>query len=324
MKVGLVMPTYPWFRGDDIWAMCDKAKQVGIPSLFFVDHIILTPKQSTDQGGGRTDVWTAMAYVAAVTNVMGWRPTLGQCAAVVPYRPPIQQAKIAATVDSLSGGRLMIGAGTGYMESEFKALGLDIAQRSDMADEYIKAMVELWTNPVASFHGKYVNFDEMTISVRPVQQPHPPILVVARGARPLQRIATFCQGWLDYAARDPNDIKVTESGWAEIQALWRANGRTGEPYLAIGPKRCHLVTRMRSTMAQEVQAGQEYPGHVASFAITRPSDLLQQIRTYADIGAKEFVVWLPSYPYRGADSLGTLLNQIDILGEHVLPKVSRD
>ena len=66
------------------------------------------------------DIWTAMSYLAAVTNAQGWSPTLGQCAAAIPYRPPIQQAKIAATVDSLSGGRLMIGVGTGYNERELR------------------------------------------------------------------------------------------------------------------------------------------------------------------------------------------------------------
>ncbi len=118
-----------------------------------------------------------MTYEAAVTNIQGWEPTLGQCVCVMPYCLPIQQAKVAATVDSLSGGRLLTGAGTGYMYDEFETLGIPFKERGDRTDEYLKAMIELRTHPGASFHGRYVNFDNKTMSVRPAQQPHPPVLV---------------------------------------------------------------------------------------------------------------------------------------------------
>lgn len=326
MKIGLVMPIYgQWVHGDEVWAVCEKAKEIGVDSLYFVDHIIITPQQAIGQQGGYMDIWTAMSYVAAVTNVQGWAPTLGQCAAVVPYRPPIQQAKIAATVDSLSGGRLVIGAGTGYLESEFQALGLNILERSDMADEYIKAMIELWTHPVASFHGKYVNFDEMTISVRPVRQPHPPIVWIARGERSYRRIAQFCQGWGDSPSRgDSEALKGTEAGWSEVCRLWKEYGRTGEPYLALGPRPCHLTTaRGRSGEAVVVDAAQGTQPSTTLFPVTHVADLVDQIRSFEAIGANEIAVRPASYRWGEFDSLPMLLNQMDLLAEHVLPKFRR-
>ena len=326
MKIGLVMPTYgEWVRGDEVWAICEKAKEIGVDSLYFVDHIIITPQQAIGQQGGYMDIWTAMSYVAAVTNVQQWAPALAQIAAVVPYRPPIQQAKIAATVDSLSGGRLLIGAGTGYLETEFQALGLNILERSDMADEYLAAMIELWTHPVASFHGKYVNFDEMTISVRPAHQPHPPVIWVARGERSYRRIAELCQGWGDSPGRGGLEaLKGTEDGWARILTLWKEYGRRGEPYLALGPRPCHLTTRRGS--ADEAVVMDTAPGTQASstlFPVTHVDDLVNQIRAYESIGAHEFAVRPASYHWEEFDSLSMLLNQMDLLAEHVLPKVRR-
>ncbi|MFH1140505.1 MAG: LLM class flavin-dependent oxidoreductase [Chloroflexota bacterium] len=192
-----------------------------------------------------------------------------------------------------------------------------------MADEYLKAMIELWTHPVASFHGKYVNFDEMTISVRPVQQPHPPILVVARGERPARRVAQFCQVWLDSPGRDPDAIKGTEERWARILALWKEHGRTGEPYLALGPRPCHLTTRRGR--AGEAVVRDAVPGVQPSttlFPVTHVDELVNQIRTYEAIGADEFAVRPASYRWGEFNSLTTLLNQMELLAEHVLPKFS--
>lgn len=325
MKIGIVAPTFAlWWRGEGVWATCEKGKEVGLDSLYFADHVITTPKQASGQGDGFMDIWTAMAYVAAVTNVQGWHPTLGQCAVVIPYRPPVQQAKIAATVDSLSGGRLLIGAGTGVVESEFGALGLNIRERGDMTDEYLKCMIELWTHPVASFHGKYVNFDEMTISVRPVQQPHPPILVVAKGPRPFRRIAEFCQGWLDGGGRGPDGLRSVDEGWKEINALWKEHGRQGNPYLAIGPARFHLTTRRNQAGEAIVRGVNDGPQpYVSSFPLIHVDDLVTMIRSYADIGVNEVALLLASYHFGEFDNQGMLANQLELLAEHVLPKIAR-
>ena len=219
----------------------------------------------------------------------------------------------------------MIGAGTGYNEREFEALGLNVHERGDMTDEYLKAMIELWTHPVASFHGKYVNFDEITISVRPTQQPQPPILVVARGPRPFRRVAELCQGWMDPAGTSLDAVKHVEEGWTEIKALWREYGREGEPYLAIAPRRVHLTTdrnRVGDAVVKGVNEGGQQP-YVSSFPITHVDDLVDQIRAYADIGASEFLFNLASYHYGEFDNQGMLLDQLELLGEHVLPKVPR-
>ena len=323
MKVGIIVPSYArWWRGQAMWDTLEQAKKAGVDSLHFVDHIIFTPAQYVGYGNGYMDMWTTMSYVAAVTNIQRWNPTLAQSVCVIPYRPPIQQAKIAATVDSLSGGRLQIGAGTGYNEQEFAALGLNVHERGSMTDEYLKCMIELWTHPVASFHGKYANFDEMTISVRPIQQPIP-ILVGATGKRPFRRVAEFCHGWVPGPGQGAEGLKRIEEGWSEISALWKEYGRQGEPYLCVSPKRAHLVPP-RSRASEAVSKGVTREGeraYVAAYPMTRPAELVKEIRSYESIGAKEYVVFPPTYRFGEWDNKATFMNQLELLGEHVIPKV---
>ncbi len=345
MKVGMQVPNYArWFRGEGIWATCEKGKELGLDALCFVDHVIITPRQYIGMGNGYMDEWTAMSYVAAVTNIQGWKPILTQQVCVIPYRPPIQQAKIAATVDSLSGGRLMVGAGSGYQEFEFTALGLDIKKRGDMTDEYLACMKELWTHPVSSFHGKYVNYDEMTISVRPTQQPHPPILYGSHGARPRRRIAERYQGNLQSPGRTAESQRAFESDMDDLNKLWKENGRSGKPF-QMAVTKGHLTTDRsqigaavlkgvmadgsrppiegRGDLPERMPEGQERP-YVSRYPLTHVSEMVEDLRRLESVGTDLAIVWLPSYRYGELDNLGLQLQQMEILAEHVLPKVHRD
>ena len=343
MKVGMMVPNYArWFRGDGIWATCEKGKELDLDALCFVDHVIITPRQYVGMGNGYMDIWTAMSYVAAITNIQGWKPILTQTVCVIPYRPPAQQAKIAATVDSLSGGRLMLGVGSGYQEFEFSSLGLDVKKRGDMTDEYLACMKELWTHPVASFHGKYANFDEMTISVRPTQQPHPPILYGSHGARPRRRIAERYQGTIQGPGRELESQRAFDSDMADLNKLWKENGRAGKPF-QMAFIRGHLTTD-RSQMGKGVvkgiapegqtltpgvplpermPEGQERP-YVSTYTVMHVDEMVADLRRLESVGTDLAIVWLPSYRYGGLDNMGLQLQQMEVFAEHVLPKVNRD
>lgn len=341
MQIGMMIPNYArWLRGDEIWQVCEKAKELELDALCFVDHVIVTPRQYVGYGNGYMDIWTAMSYVSAITNIQGWKPILTQSVCVIPYRPPVQQAKIAATVDSLSGGRVMLGVGSGYNENEFTTLGLNVRERGAMTDEYLACMKELWTNPVASFHGKYVNFDEMTISVRPAQQPHPPILYGSHGPRPRRRIAERYQGSIGLPSRgDADSLRVYESDMADLESLWKEHGRSGKPYhMAIA--RAHLTTdrgkvgeQVVRGIASEGQSGKgdqgrmkerEERAYVSTYTLNHVDDLVAQLRTNENLGVDLAIVWLPSYRYGGLDNLQMQMQQMEMFGEHVLPKITRD
>jgi alkanesulfonate monooxygenase SsuD/methylene tetrahydromethanopterin reductase-like flavin-dependent oxidoreductase (luciferase family) len=99
-------------------------------------------------------------------------------ALIIPYREPIITAKILATLDALSGGRLTLGAGAGWMEEEFAALGLsNFAERGAITNEYLLLFKELWTKENPEFHGKYVKVSDVGFLPKPLQRPHPPIWI---------------------------------------------------------------------------------------------------------------------------------------------------
>jgi len=345
MKVGVMLPNYArWFRGDGIWATCEKGKELDLDALCFVDHVIITPRQYVGMGNGYMDQWTAMSYVAAVNNIQGWKPILTQAVCVIPYRPPIHQAKIAATVDSLSGGRLLVGAGSGYQEMEFSALDLDVKKRGDMTDEYLACMKELWTNPVSSFHGTYTNYDEMTISARPTSQPYPPILYGSHGARPRRRIAERYQGTIQGPGRTVESQRAFESDMADLNKLWSEYGRAGKPY-QMAFIRGHLTTDwsdldkgvVKGLAAEGPQTvvtdSSQAPGrlaegqeraYVSTYVMTHVDQMVEDLRRLESAGTDLAIVWLPSYRHGDLDNKGLQLQQMELLGEHVLPKVNRD
>ena len=341
MKVGVMLPNYArWFRGPGIWDTCLKAKELELDALCFVDHIIFTRNQYVGFGNGYMDIWTAMSYVAAITNAQDYRPILTQAVVDIPYRPPVQQAKIAATIDSLSDGRLMVGAGAGYVEEEFRALGLDVRKRGEMTHEYLACMKELWSNPVASFHGKYANFDDMTISVQPAQYPHPPIIYGSHGSIPRKRIAELYQGSIGGPGRTPESREAFEHDMKDLDRLWKENDRTGKPFW-MSTMMAHLTTD-RSEAGGSVMRGLIPEGregahsssdrlaegeervYASNYNIMHVDDVIEDVHRMEALGIDMVIFWLPSYSYNGLTNAELQLQQMDVLAEHVFPKINRD
>ena len=340
MKFGVMLPNYArWFRDQAIWNVCAKGKEIGLDAFSFVDHIIFTRNQYAGFGNGYMDIWTAMSYIAAITNAQGWKPILTQSVVDIPYRPAVPQAKVAATVDSLSGGRLMIGAGAGYVEEEFRALGIDIRQRGAMTHEYLACMKELWTNQVASFHGKYTNFDNMTISVRPMAEPHPPILYGSHGAGPRKFIAERYQGFIGGPGRTEESQAAFDSDMTDLNRLWKEYGRAGKPYWMTGVNG-HLTTDReeagQSITKGVVPAGQERPAervervtegervYISTFNMKHVDDVVADLKKQEAAGLDMAIFWIPSYSFKGMTNEQLYLQQMSVIEEHILPKFTRD
>ena len=115
---------------------------------------------------------------------------------VLPHRRPVNTAKSLATIDVLSNGRVILGAGVGWMQEEFEAIDTaPYEARVAVSDEYIRAFKELWTSDNPTFEGKYVNFSNVTFAPKPVQKPHPPIWIGGESPPALRRAATLGDAW---------------------------------------------------------------------------------------------------------------------------------
>jgi len=142
-------------------------------------------------------------------------------ALIVPFRPPMPAAKALATLDVVSGGRLIAGMGSGWMEGEFDALGVPFHERGAITDEYIRTMKVLWTQDRASFSGKYVNFHDIAFYPKCVQKPHIPVWICGTGPRALRRVVEMGDGWSPNDGT-PQQLKE-QMAWIKEQA--QAKGR---------------------------------------------------------------------------------------------------
>jgi probable F420-dependent oxidoreductase len=205
------------------------AEELGYESLWTGEHMALprpqVPPSHRAPDHPFLDPIVALTYLAASTTTI----RLATGVLLLPQRHPVQLAKELASLDVLSGGRLIAGVGVGYVQSELRALGVDPRTRGARADEHLAAMLALWRNDAPCFRGTFVSFDGIDAYPRPLERAGPPIIVGGNSPAGLRRTVAFGDGWYGYrvdaaatakavlelrelakdAGRDPTDIEVT-------------------------------------------------------------------------------------------------------------------
>jgi len=212
MKFGIGLPVihlYPVVANsweftapvDTVVRIARRADELGFDFLTFPEHIVVPSAMGEVMGTRYPEALTAMAFVAGATS----RIKVLSYVMVLSYRNPIVCAKSIATLDFLSGGRVIVGIGAGHMQGEFEALGVPFEERGRMTDEYIQAMCELWTSECPAFEGRYVRFRDVLFEPRPVQKPRPPIWVGGNSRPAMRRAAALGDGWIPWLVR-PHDM----------------------------------------------------------------------------------------------------------------------
>ena len=176
------------------------------------------------------DPFVTLAAVAAATETIKVGPSI----ALVPQRDPIHMAKEVATLDRVSGGRVVLGVGAGWNEEEMEAHGVDPKTRFRVMREKVEAMKTLWTQEVAEYHGRHVDIPPTWQWPKPVQAPHPPILMGGAGPNVLNRVVDYCDGWLPAVHLNfTEDLRgrftPVEEFPDEIGKLRRLAGERGRP-----------------------------------------------------------------------------------------------
>ena len=167
-----------------------RAEELGFEGLWVGDHIALPADGSDPPEQPRIEAVVALAHLAALTDRIG----LGFGVIVLPQRQPVLLAKQVASIDHLSGGRVTLGVGVGYVEAELRALGASLADRAARTDEYLAVVRALWAS-TPSFSGQFVSFDDVVQRPQPVQRPHPPVVVGGGTAAAFRRAARSGNGW---------------------------------------------------------------------------------------------------------------------------------
>jgi probable F420-dependent oxidoreductase len=180
--------------GEGLARIAQAAERLGFYAMTITDHPLLPLAWEAVGGHHDVDPFTTLAYLAAKTEKLRLMTNI----IVLPYRSPIITAKMLATVDLLSGGRVIAGVAAGYLEGEFEALGVPFAERNEMTDEAIRVMQVLWTSEEASFEGRYTRFAGVRQLPHPVQKPHPPIWVGGNSKRAVRRAVELADGWAPF------------------------------------------------------------------------------------------------------------------------------
>lgn len=222
-------------KPETLLPLAEHAERLEYDALWVTDHIVL-PVQTASRypysSTGRFVVDTTADYlepIASLAFIAGRtrRIRIGTSVLVVPIRHPLEAAKALATIDVLSGGRLTVGAGTGWLAEEFAVLGVPFADRAARTEEYLRVFKEVWTNPRPRFDGTFVKFADIAVEPKPVQTPHPPIWIGGRGSRVLRRVAELGDGWQPMALRPPGTLEPDAFAVevAKLHDLLAARGR---------------------------------------------------------------------------------------------------
>ena len=209
MKIGAVMFATDFsIRPDDFAKECEDR---GFESVWFPEHTHIPASRRSPWPGGDElpkeywhthDLFASLMAAAAATKTIN----VGSGICLVQEHDPIKLAKEVATVDQLSNGRLLFGIGGGWNAEEMENHGTPFDRRWKVLREKIEAMKVIWAEDEAEYHGEFVNFDPIWSYPKPLQKPHPPILLGAHTPGGLNRVANYCDGWIPIAPRT-QDLK---------------------------------------------------------------------------------------------------------------------
>jgi len=224
MKLGTVIfPTDYSIRPDDFARACEER---GFESVWFPEHTHIPAIRKTPYPAGGElpkeyshtyDPFVALMAAAAVTKSI----KVGTGICLVIERDPIVTAKEVASLDLLSNGRFLFGIGGGWNVEEMENHGMPFAKRWKLLRERIEAMKEIWTKDEAEYHGELVSFDPIWSWPKPLQKPHPPIILGSASTMGIKRVVEYCDGWIPigFAVRD------MPAAIAELHAQAKAKGR---------------------------------------------------------------------------------------------------
>jgi len=235
MRYGFYLPT----RGQSATSealpqLVERAEALGFHSVVIGDHVVFPVRIGSKYpytvsgifpgGGDALEQLTLAAFVAAHTT----RLRIVTSVMILPHRPPVLAAKMLATIDVLSGGRLSVGVGVGWLREEFEALGApDFERRGAVSDEILTIFKTLWTGAPVAFSGEFFRFPEVRCLPAPIQRPHPPIWIGGHSQAALRRVARHGDGWHPVGANPASMLAPAElrERIAELRRLVEAEHR---------------------------------------------------------------------------------------------------
>jgi probable F420-dependent oxidoreductase len=239
MKVGVNLINFgPSATAATLRRWAEVVEGLGYHLLMTSDHVAVTTDVSKRYPAPLFEPFSTLGWLAGITK----RVQIGTTVIILPYRSPLEMARVLANIDQLSGGRLIFGVGVGWAKEEFAALNVPFEKRGAMANEYLAAIRKLWTQDTASFEGLFVRFADVDTRPRPAQSPHPPIWVGGASDAAMRRAIRYGDAW--------HPIRIRESWFRDtgIPRLRTLAEEEGKPAPALCPR---IRLRLTDTPTQD-------------------------------------------------------------------------
>lgn len=275
MKVGV--PLF-MLRPEQLVPVARRAEELGFESVWVAEHLVFPARIESQYPYAAAppinpatpllDPLIVLAQVAAVTS----RIRIGTNIYLLPLRHPLATARMGVTLDVLSGGRFSFGVGAGWLAEEFAAAGVDFARRGALTRECVRALRALWTEDEVEFRGRTYAFGPVRFEPKPVQKPHPPILIGGESDAALKRAAELGDGWYG-VKHTPESVAAVI---AKLNAMRATAGRADHPFeITISPNAADLD---RDALARFADAGVH---RVVSLPWTRAREAVESLERFA-------------------------------------------
>jgi probable F420-dependent oxidoreductase len=306
LKIGVFVPHFeqPWSgrgpRWAEIAAMARRAEEVGFDSFWLPDHLLFRFPRVHQQGAW--DAWSLLAAVAATTE----RMEIALLVACTSFRNPTLIAKMADTIDEISGGRFILGLGAGWHRPEYEAFGFPYDHRVSRFEEALQIVTALLRTGHVDFRGTYHTARDCELRPRAAQRAHgpagPPILVGGGGERMLRLAARHADAW---NADRQNDLEAVRALNVRVDAACRDVGRDPASLARVIGIQVDLLNESR-------QATQPRQFVMAPWPLTgTPEALAAQIRRYAEVRVAHMMVWLDPVSVAAIEAFAPVLELLD-------------
>lgn len=263
-----------------------RAEELGFDSVWAGDHVVnpefvdtVYPhtmpgtRRTTQASGGMPDPFVLLSVIAGKTS----RVRLGFDVLIVPYRPPLLTAKMIATLDALSGGRVIAGIGVGWHEQEFEALGVPFRERGPRTDETVAIWRRVWSGENVSFEGRFTRFESLRVLPRPIQAGGPPIWMGGDGPLARKRTAAYADAWLP-------TFTSPERYRAEYAGIKAAALQAGRPAPIGATQQRTLIADTPYIYTEEELANPYRP------LMGTPDQIIAVIREFEAAGVEDFIL----------------------------------
>jgi probable F420-dependent oxidoreductase len=312
MRYGFYLPTRgPTATREGVLSLACEGERLGLHSAMIADHIVFPVESASaypytldkkhPSGGDALETFSILGVVAGATE----RLRLVTSVLVLPYRNPVLTAKMVSSLDVLSGGRVTLGVGVGWLKDEFEALvSPDFDKRGAVTDEWLTIFKQLWTKSPATFSGQFYNYRDIRAEPLPLQKPHPPIWVGGHSRAALRRTARHGNGWhpVGAIAASPLPPEEMRTHLATLKQLTEAEGREFES----------LAISYKAPLYDSAVPDRD--GTRRSFSGT-PAEIADDIRAFAKIGVHELI-----FDFRG-ESTEASKERLQRFAAEVMPLV---